>query len=352
MEETKEIRIGIVGCGMISRYHAQAILKTKGASLAGCCSHSYKSAEAFAREFSVPAFQCYAQMLSQNEIDAVAICTPSGDHADQILAALDAGKHVIVEKPMCLSLEEANKVVEKAEQTGLVVCVISQSRFSDAAREIKRVIDAGAFGKMVSASLMMRYYRSQEYYDQAGWRGTIDGDGGGVLMNQGIHGIDLLCYLMGRPVNASGYVGTLLRDIEVEDTAAAAVLFENGAVATIDATVCSQPAFSKNLILCGEKGTVQLEEDSITLWSLPIPCSLPIGAVGGNSGASDPRGISCDNHIKEYRDFVTAVQTGSRVLIDAREGRIPLSVIQAIYESSRTGQKITIREDGLLSRQK
>ena len=344
MTKIKEVKIGIVGCGTISYYHAQAIKETEGAVLAGCCSHSINSANALAEKFSAPVYASYEQMLSQEHINAVAICTPSGDHAEQILAALDAGKHVIVEKPMCLSLEDANQIIKKAEQTGLTVCVISQSRFSDAAQEIKRAIDAGAFGKMVSASLMMRYYRSQEYYEQAGWRGTIAGDGGGILMNQGIHGIDLLCYLMGQPQEACGYVKIQLRNIEVEDTAAAAVLFESGAVATIDATVCSQPAFSKKMILCGEYGTVQLEDDTITLWSLPIPCSLPIGTADGNSGADDPRGITCDNHIREYRDFVTAIQTGSRVLIDAREGRIPLSVIQAIYESSRTGQKIAIHQ--------
>ncbi|MDD6074676.1 MAG: Gfo/Idh/MocA family oxidoreductase [Clostridium sp.] len=344
MSKIKELKIGIVGCGIISYYHARAIQETKGAFFAGCCSHSLSSAQALTEAFPAPVYSSYEQMLSQEYIDAVAICTPSGNHAEQILAALDAGKHVIVEKPMCLSLEDADKIIEKADQTGLTVCVISQSRFSDAAREIKRAIDAGAFGKMVSASLMMRYYRSQEYYEQAGWRGTITGDGGGILMNQGIHGIDLLCYLMGQPADACGYAKTQLRSIEVEDTAAAAVLFENGAVATIDATVCSQPAFSKKIILCGEYGTVQLEDDTITLWSLPYPCHLPVGTADGNSGADDPRGITCDNHIREYHDFVTAIQTGRRVLIDAREGRIPLSLIHAIYESSRTGQKIAIHK--------
>lgn len=342
MEQKKELKIGIVGCGMISRYHALAVQETEGISLTGCCSHSYESACALAKEFSITAWESYEDMLADGGLDTVAICTPSGDHARQILMALNAGKHVVVEKPMCLTLEEADKVVRKADETGLVVCTISQSRFSDAARVIKSAIDAGHFGRMVSASLMMRYFRSQEYYDQAGWRGTIAGDGGGVLMNQGIHGIDLLCWLMGRPVSACGYSDTLLRDIEVEDTVAAAVRFVGGAVASIDATVCSQPAYAKKLILCGEKGSVELTEDSITLWSLPVPCPLPIGAEEGNSGAADPRGISHHNHTREYADFVHAVHTGAPVLIDAREGRVPLQVIHAIYESSATGKRVDI----------
>lgn len=342
MSEKKEIRVGIVGCGMISRYHAAAILATEGVSLAGCCSHSLRSAEKFAEEFSVPAYESYARLLKQEDIDAVAICTPSGEHAPQILAALEAGKHVIAEKPMCLTLAEADAVVEKAAQGGLTVCVISQSRFSEAAIEIKRAIDAGEFGRLVSASLMMRYYRSQAYYDQAGWRGTISGDGGGVLMNQGIHGIDLLCYLMGNPISACGYADTLLRDIEVEDTAVAAVRFDNGSVAAIDATVCSEPAFSKTFIICGEKGVVQLVEDSITMWSLPTPCPLPIGAAEGNSGAADPGGITYHNHAKQYADFVQAITEKRKPLVDEVEGRIPLRVIHAIYESSKTGQHVKI----------
>lgn len=342
MSTKTDIKVGIVGCGMISRYHARAINDTEGVSLAGCCSHSYSSAEKFAAEFSVPAYESYEQMLAQPDVDAVAICTPSGDHARQILNALDAGKHVIAEKPMCLTLEEADAVVEKAAKTGLTVCVISQSRFSEAALEIKRAIDAGEFGKMVSASLMMRYYRSPAYYNQAEWRGTLAGDGGGVLMNQGIHGIDLLCHLMGKPVSTCGYVDTMLRDIEVEDTAVGAVRFANGSVATIDATVCSEPAFSKTFIFCGEKGVVQLVEDSITMWSLPTPCKLPIGAVDGNSGASDPSGITHHNHAKQYADFVQAAANNTKPLVDEIEGRMPLRVIHGIYESSRTGKHVKI----------
>lgn len=345
MTQNTELNIGIVGCGMISRYHARAIHDTDGITLAGCCSHSLKSAERFAEEFSVPVFSDYQAMLASKEIHAVAICTPSGDHAEQILSALAAGKHVVVEKPMCLTLAEADAVVKKAAESGLTVCVISQSRFSEAAMELKRAIDAGEFGKMVSASLMMRYYRSPEYYNQAEWRGTIAGDGGGVLMNQGIHGIDLLCHLMGTPVSACGYVDTLLRDIEVEDTAVGCVRFANGAVASIDATVCSQPAFSKTFLFCGEKGVVQMVEDSITMWTLPTPCGVPVGNADTGSGAADPSGITYDNHAKQYADFVQAVLKHKKPLVDEIEGRMPLRVIHGIYSSSKTGQSILLESN-------
>lgn len=337
-----QLNFGIVGCGMIARYHAAAIAETPRCILLGACSKTYASTETFSQEFDCIPFENYNAMLSHPELDVVVICSSSGEHFHQAKAALAAGKHVIVEKPMCLTLEDADALVALDRQYPQTVCVISQSRFSDAAQAIKAAIDAGVFGKMVSASLMMRYYRSQAYYDQAAWRGTVAGDGGGVLMNQGIHGIDLLCYFMGKPVGVCGYARTMLRDIEVEDTAAAAIAFENGAVATLDATVCSQPSFSKKFILCGEKGTVVMEEDAILSWSLPVPCPIALGAASGNSASADPRGISVAYHLREYGNFVEHVLDGKPLLLDAEQGRMPLRVILGVYESSRTGKAITL----------
>jgi len=339
----KELRFGIVGCGMIAPYHAAAIDRTDRCSLLGACSKTYASTEKFAREAGCIPFESYEAMLADERLDVVVICSSSGEHFSQAKAALKAGKHVIVEKPMCLTMADADALVELDRQYPQAVCVISQSRFSDAAQTIKAAIDAGHFGKMVSASLMMRYYRPQTYYDQAAWRGTVAGDGGGVLMNQGIHGIDLLCYFMGKPVGVCGYARTILRDIEVEDTAAAAIAFESGAVATLDATVCSQPSFSKKFILCGEKGTVVLEEDAIISWSLPEPCPIPLGAKSGNSASADPKGISVAYHLREYENFVAHVLDGKPLLLDAEQGRLPLGVILGVYESSRTGKAVTLK---------
>ena len=340
MNSTKTISFGIVGCGIIARLHALAIAAVPGARLLGACSKTYSSTEKFCAECNIRPFADYEQMLAEPELDAVVICTPSGEHAGQILAALQAGKHVVVEKPMCLTLEDADAVVAMAEQTGKMVCVISQTRFSDGVQTIKQAIDSGAMGKLVSASLMMRYYRSQEYYNMAGWRGTVAGDGGGVLMNQGIHGIDVLCYLLGNPVGVTGYARTLLRDIEVEDTAAAAVEFDSGALAVIDATVCSQPALPRRLTICGEKGSVVLEEDSIAAWNLPVPCPPEAQVSTGGSGAADPLGVARENFMREYRNIVAHLVEGAPLLLDARQGRIPLSVILGVYESSKTGKAV------------
>ena len=341
MHQKDSISFGIVGCGTISRFHALAIADVPGARLLGACSRSYESAKTLCDEFHVHPYASFEEMLADPELDAVVICTPSGDHAQQILEALEAGKHVVVEKPMCLTLEEADAVIAMAEKTGLMVCVISQTRFSDGVQAIRQAIDRGALGRLVSASLTMRYFRSQEYYNTAQWRGTIAGDGGGVLMNQGIHGVDVLCYLMGKPIGVKGYARTLLRDIEVEDTAVAALEFDGGALAVIDATVCSQPAMPRTLILCGEKGSIVLEEDSIKEWNLPTPRPC-LSTASGGSGAADPKGITHLNHTREYQNILNHLLKGQPLLLDSRQGRMPLSVILGIYESSATGKTVEL----------
>lgn len=307
-----QLRIGIIGCGMVSRYHAKAIAANSGALLVGAASRSLASTEKFCSEY--PDAYPYAdleQMLEDTRINTIAICSPSGNHFEHSKQALLAGKNIIVEKPFCLKLDDADQLICLARDKHLEICCISQSRFSDSSQAVKKAIEEGQMGKMVSCSLMMRYLREQSYYDQALWRGTFESDGGGVLMNQGIHGIDLLCFLMGHISSVMGYVRTRLRKIEVEDTGAAAVEFENGAIGVIDATVCSIPSFTKRFILCGEKGTVIIEDDSIKLWSLPTPCPLEFGRSINGSSASDPRGISTTYHEREYRNIVDICSSAS-----------------------------------------
>jgi len=339
-----KVKVGIVGCGMVARYHANAIASTEGAELICCCSKSPSSAESFAAERSeeVKVYKTYSEMLSDKEMNTVAICSPTGDHFAQAKEALLAGKNVIVEKPLCIKLSDADELISLADEKGLDLCTISQTRFSDSAQAIRKAVENGDFGRMVSASLTMRYMRDQKYYDQAAWRGTFEFDGGGVMMNQGIHGIDLLCYIMGKPISVMGYAKTLLRNIEVEDTAAAALEFENGAVAVIDATVCSIPSFTKKFIFSGEKGTVVLENDVITLWSLPTECPVKTETSVGGSSSSDPKAISFVYHAREYQNFADHMIKGTPLLIDGREGRLPLSVILGVYESSNTGNKVVL----------
>lgn len=342
MTMSDPIRFGILGCGTIAPNHAQAMAAAGGAVLVGAVSRRYEQAQAFARAFSCRAYETYEAMLRAEDIEAVSICTPTGNHFADARRALLAGKHVMVEKPMCLTLREADTLIELAEKTGRCLGVISQSRFSDAAQAIRRFVDSGAGGRPVSAQLMMRFYRSQAYYDSAAWRGTFAGDGGGVIMNQGIHGIDLLCYLMGRPVSVTGYAKTRLRHIEVEDTVAAALEFDNGAVAVIDATTCSNPSFEKRFILGFEKGTIVLENDVITLWTVPGECPESCRvSLAGDTSANNTK-VTIAYHTREYENFIRHIGEGTPLVIDGVQGRMPLSVILGVYESSRTGRRIQL----------
>ena len=335
------LRIGIVGCGMIANFHAHAINSVEGTVLAGACSRTFASAEKFCTEQNIPAFPSYSDMLASPDIDAVSLCTPSGDHCRQILLALEAGKHVVVEKPMCITLDECDQVIQKAEETGLTVCVISQHRFSDGIQEIKRAIAAGELGKIHCAQLTMHYFRPQSYYDSAAWRGTWALDGGGVLMNQGIHGVDMLCYLLGRAQSVTGFVETSGREIEVEDTAAAAVRFESGVIGTIDASTCCAPGFPQRIVITCENGRIVTQDDNIVEWTLPTPCQVPVGAAVGGSGAGDPKAIFMENHVRQFRNFADAVLHGAPLNSDAQEGKLPLEIILGIYASSKTGRTVT-----------
>ena len=334
------VRFAVVGCGTIGRFHASAIAQIPDAELRGVYSASRSSAEKFIEEFPAPIFDSYEELLSADDIDAVCLCTPSGYHTEQAVAAMEAGKHVVVEKPMSLCLADADRIIETAEKTGMKVCVISQFRFSETVQEVRRALDEGAFGKVVSGSLSMSYYRSHDYYASGKWRGTWELDGGGCLMNQGIHGIDVFRYLMGPVKQLTAITKTQTRRVEVEDSAAAVLEFESGALGTIQASTTSYPGYARRVEICGDAGSVVLEEDSILKWDLPIACRLPVGLGAANAASSDPKAISVAGHVRQIKNLVDAVLHGEALMAPAAAGRAPLEVIMAIYESSKSGKPV------------
>ena len=336
----QKVRFGLIGCGMIANFHATAISRIEAAELVGVYDAYCPGAEKFAAERGVRVFATMEELLACEEIDAVCICTPSGLHAEQAIAVANAKKHVIVEKPMSLTLEDADRVIAAVEQNGVKSCVISQLRFSDTIQEVRRAIEAGAFGTIVSASLQMKYLRTHEYYASAGWRGTWAMDGGGCLMNQGIHGIDCFRYLMGPIKTLTAITKTQTRKIEVEDSAVAIVEFANGAVGTIEGSTTCYPGYPRRIEICGDAGSVVLEEVSILRWDLPIPCNLPVGIADTKGGASDPKDIDVSGHIRQISNLVDAVLFDTPLMSDIRSGRPPLEVILGIYESSRTGKSL------------
>lgn len=338
----QEIGFGIIGCGLIANWHAGAISRIAGTRLVAVTDLSEKSRTDFARKYAVEPAESIEKLLDRPDVDIICICTPSGLHAPLAIQALEAGKHVIVEKPMALSLQEADEVIRASERNQVKMAVISQLRFTPAMIKLKDAVDRGLLGRLVTGDIYMKFFRSLDYYQAGGWRGTWKMDGGGALMNQGIHGVDLLRYVMGPVRSIHGYTRTLTRVIEVEDTAVAALEFQNGALGVIEATTSIYPGRPRRLEISGDRGTIILEEDSIVAWDIegqPLPADMTLGQTLSGA-ASNPAAMSLDGHILQIGDMVEAVRSGREPMVNAREGRKPVEIILAIYESSRTGKEI------------
>ncbi len=331
----------ILGAGMVAHYHQTAIAENadSGARLVAIGHYDPARFDAIRDEFGVPV-HTYDEILANDEVDVVAICTPSGQHAEQTVAAARAGKHVMVEKPMALSMEDVQRMMTACDEAGVLLGVTMQRRVDPLFQRVRRAIEAGDLGKIVLGALTMPYLRDQPYYDQATWRGTWALDGGGVLMNQGIHIIDLLVWFMGDPVAVQATAGTHHHEIEVEDVVAATLEFENGALATITATTSAAPGFPHRLEIYGTQGAIQIEGESVRRWSLVDPSSAqvePIEPIVGEEeagSAGDPKGIKPSGHIALVRDFLDALQENRPPKIDGVQGQRSLHTILAIYEAA------------------
>lgn len=337
----EKVRFGIVGCGVIAEFHFRAIGDIEEAEAAGCVDAYAPSAERFSAAHGIRRYETLEAMLADPQIDAVTICTPSGLHASQAIMAMRAGKHVVCEKPMSLTLEDADRLIATANETGVKVCIISQFRYAPAVQAVKRAMDAGALGRIVSGSLQMKYYRSDEYYASGAWRGTKAMDGGGCLMNQGIHGVDVFRYLMGPVKSLVGYARTQQRHIEVEDSAAAALEFACGAVGTIEGSTLCCPGYPRRIEICGDRGSVVLEENAILRWDCAhYDIGLPVGVNATHVASSDPKAIDVVGHTRQIRNFVSAIVRGEPLMAPAESGRPALEIILGIYQSSETGKPV------------
>lgn len=342
--KNKDLGFGIIGCGMISSWHAGAIAKIEGAVLRGVTDINENSRKSFAEKYNTVAFDSVEEILKCDDINVISVCTPSGLHAPLAIQCANAGKHIIIEKPMALNLKEADEMIEACERNNVKMAVISQLRFSKAVRQLKYAVDSGVLGRVVMGDVYMKYYRSQDYYDKGGWRGTWKMDGGGALMNQGIHGIDLLQYIMGPVKSVFAHAKTLARKIEVEDTAAAVLEFENGAIGVIQGTTSIYPGSPRKLEINGDRGTIVLEEDCISQWVVEgqeIPEEITICNTS-NGSASNPGAFSLNGHVMQISDMVDAINSNRSPMVDQYEGRKAIEIIMAIYESSNTGNKIFI----------
>lgn len=334
------MRCALLGTGMVAEYHRRAIEAASdlGARLAAVGHHDRSRFRVIGERFGVP---CRAEddLLADPDIDAVVVCTPSGQHARQTIRAASAGKHVLVEKPMALSLADADRMVDACRSAGVTLGVVLQRRTESLSKAIYRAVTSGALGRPTLGVVTMPYFRPQSYYDQAAWRGTWELDGGGVLMNQGIHLVDLLIWWLGDPVSVRALGGTLERAIDVEDTVGAVLQFDSGATATIAATTTAEPGFPHRLELYGTGGCIQVEGDRIIRWSLSgdpdhHPETPPAASPAPAGSAADPRGISAEGHAAVLRDFISAVQEGRAPLVDGTEGRRSVSAVLQIYQAA------------------
>lgn len=343
---------GIIGCGMIAEFHTRAIQEITGARVVAAFSRSEANGAKIAKMAGgdCRVFDDLDAMLALPEIDVVCVCTPSGAHLEPSVKAARAGKHVVVEKPLEITLERCDAIIRACDEAGVRLCTIFPSRFSSANIALKSAIDAGRFGRLTLGDTYVKWWRTQEYYDSGGWRGTWALDGGGALMNQAIHNVDLLQWLMGDVDVIHAQTATLAHErIEVEDTAVATLRFKNGALGVIEAATSAFPGLLKRTEIHGDRGSARVEQDDITLWEfqLKVPSDQDIFASmsahsGFKAGASDPRGITHQGHRDQLADFLQSIDENRAPLVDGREGRKSVEIIRAIYRSARSGQAVQL----------
>jgi predicted dehydrogenase len=291
--------------------------------------------------------------LAAEEIDVVVVCTPTGLHGEVAIEALEAGKHVIIEKPAEVTVARTDEIIRARQKAGTLVTVISQHRFDPSTEQTLAAIAAGEFGRVTSGIAWMDWWRGESYYDSSGWRGTWELDGGGALMNQGVHTVDLLIAALGRPVEVFAYTGTLAHErIEVEDVAAGVVRFESGALGVLHATTAAYPGLSARLQVHGDRGSAVIDNDELAFFhATPLGADVEerlmgsTQAISGGSGstaaAANPGRLS-DAHRSQYLNFLGALAGAEELRVDLETNRQAVAVITAAYESARLGKPVTL----------
>ena len=360
-----KLRFAIVGCGVIHGTHIDAIQTlSDDAELIAVCDENFAAAEATAQKHGVKAFDSLEAMIVGAEFDVLNVCTPSGLHAKHGIIGANAGKHIVCEKPIDISLRAADALIAACETNGVKLVVISQHRYSSGMRELKQWLDDGKLGTLCYGESVTKWYRTQEYYDSGGWRGTWELDGGGALMNQGVHYVDQLRWIMGPVKSLAATMSTRAHNrIEVEDTVSATIEFESGATGTLLASTALFPGYRQALEVYGTGGTV-IVENSKTRHAQFQTCDEARTPGGVNAappvvkdfvrqteptdaaaeavsqGASDPRAISNSGHVAQLLDLIGAIRENRDTFMNGREARAALEVIVGVYQAARTGERV------------
>ena len=337
--------VGILGGGNISETHARAARELEGVEVVAVHGQNREKAERLAAAYGGKVYEDLDAFLAHRPMEVVLVGSPSGLHAEHGIAAARRGLHVLVEKPLDVNVERADALVEACERAGVKLGVYFQDRAAPDVRRLKSLVESGALGRLLLASGRVKWYRPPEYYRDSRWRGTWALDGGGALMNQGVHTLDLLLWLLGDVKSVYAKAFTALHDIEVEDTVVATLEFESGVVGTLEAATSVYPGYPRRVELTGTEGTVILEHDKLVAADLRTPREglvVAAQAAGGNPAASSPVVSDVSGHREILSDFLRAIETGGTPICDGREGRRSVELARAVYESSRTGLAVTL----------
>lgn len=347
---TKIYGIGIVGTGLIADFHARAIEQIPNARLAGAYNRNREKATAFSERYGCEAVDSLAELVASPDVDVVCICTASGAHLEAGLASIAAGKHCLIEKPMEITVDRCDQLISAAREASVHIGVIFPSRFQDVNIRVKDAVARQRIGAPVIGNAYVKWNRSKAYYDSAAWRGTWALDGGGALMNQGIHSVDLLQWFMGPVKSVHAFAANRRHtEIEVEDTLVAILHFESGALGTIECTTAAHPGSFKRLEIIGTEGTAIVEENDLLTWQFAEeePDDTAVreqfgGKQISKGGVADPAAISFIGHQKQIEDFLGAIESGKEPVINGIEGRKSVEIIEAIYKSVKSGDTVKI----------
>jgi UDP-N-acetyl-2-amino-2-deoxyglucuronate dehydrogenase len=338
----KTFRIALVGCGRISKNHFEAIDKIDGLELVAVCDTDAERAKRAGDEWKVPWFTSYEKMLAESNADVVTIATPSGLHPEQGVAAANAGKHVVMEKPMAISLTGADALVHACDKAGVQLFVVKQNRLNPPVQLLKRAVDRNRFGRLYMASCTVHWARPQEYYDQAPWRGTWEFDGG-AFMNQASHYVDLIQWVMGPVESVIAKTATLARRIETEDSGIAILKFRSGALGSIEVTMLAYPRnLEGSLTILGEKGSVKIggtAVNKIEHWEFADRDEDDKLVESANTNPPNVYGLG---HQGYYRNVLAVLRGEAKPDTDGRAGRKSLELILGIYESAKTGREVPL----------
>ncbi|AWB65395.1 oxidoreductase [Saccharobesus litoralis] len=341
-------KIGIIGAGMIAQFHAEAIKAMPNAELVAVYNRNLEKATAFAEQHQCQAYNDLDTFLANDDMQVVTICTPSGAHLDPGLAAAKAGKHIIVEKPIEVTTDKTDALIQACNDQGVQLIGILPRRFNQSTQILKDAVDNGRFGQITLAEASIKWFRTQEYYDSGAWRGTWALDGGGALMNQSIHTVDLLLHVMGNVTRVCAFAGLEgHKDIEVEDVLVAILQFENGARGVIQAsTTCySETGHPAQVQICGMQGSAFMVDDKFSVWDFQdkqdndgeILKTYGVNASAKGAGAADPKAIDFSWHQRNFEEALAAIDENRPSIVDGQEGRKAIELIGAIYQSAANG---------------